>query len=146
MAREDRDLSEELIAKWNDAAAKLENAGLRINAMDNYIHAIWCSREGYTSKKSLDGIASKLATADRLKEFVQELEGYCGSYLDIVDPKENSALAEDLRDLYRLNVVQSRSFLMMVHKESQGRFKEAVDLVLSLQIRNVTIGPDQANA
>ena len=80
IAREDNDLSEELITKWNDAATKLENAGQPIDAMDDYIHAIWCSTEGYTPKRTLDRIASRLTQLNRLRAFVEDLDSYCDSY------------------------------------------------------------------
>ena len=144
VAREDGDLSDELITRWNSAAVKLENAGQPIDAMDDYLHAVWCSMEGYTPKRTLDRIATRLAAPKRLDDFVKELDACCDSYLTVVAPTEKSSLTEDLKDLNHLNV-QSHSFLMMVHKNSPGSFEEAVGLVLSLQIRNVTVGPYQAN-
>ena len=144
IAREDSHLADELITKWNAAAAKLENAGQPIDAMDDYLHAVWCSAEGYTPKRTLDRIASKLTAPNRLSDFVKDLESYCDSYLAVVAPTGKSSLTEDLKDLNHLNV-QSHSFLMTVHKNSPDRFEEAVGLVLSLQIRNVTVGPYQAN-
>lgn len=144
IAREDSDLSVELITRWNTAAKKLEDAGLPIDAMDDYLHAIWCSREGYTTKRTLDRVASKLANTEDLKDFVEDLNSYCVSYLAVLSPTGKSSLTEDLKDLRGLNV-QSNSLLTMVNKHSPGRFEEAVGLVLSLQIRNVTMGPEQAN-
>ena len=143
--REDKRLSEELLTKWTAAAMKLESQGQPIDKMDDYLHAIWCSLEGYTSKQALDRIASELDKPRRLKEFVNDLDSYCDSYLAVVSPKGSSPLAEDLRDLNRLNAMQSHSFLMTVHKNSPKCFEEAVDLVLSFQIRNVSVGPHQAN-
>ena len=144
IAREDGDLSTELIERWNAAAMKLEAAELRIDAMDDYLHAIWCSREGYTTKRTLDRISDKLTKIDKLREFVRDVESYCPSYLAVVAPRGKSLLSENLYDLKRLNV-QSNSFLTMVHKHSRNRFEDAVDLVLSLQIRNVTMGSHQPN-
>ena len=144
IAREDRDLSDELINKWNSTATKLENAGLPIDAMDDYLHAVWCSKAGYITKRTLERIASKLTKADDLKDFVKELESYCESYLAVLAPSGDASITEDLKDLRVLNV-QSYSLLTMVHKHSPSRFKEAVNLVLSLQIRNVTLGPFQAH-
>ena len=144
IARKDVQLSSKLITQWNAVATRLENAGLPINVMDDYIHAIWCSMHGYTSKRALDGIASKLDEQNSLDEFVEELSSNCQSYLDVVAPTAASSLTEDLKDLSNLNV-QSQSFLMMVRRYSPGEFEKAVDMVLSLQIRNVTVGPFQAN-
>ena len=144
IAREDSYLSEELITRWNIAATKLEAAGLPIDAMDDYLYAIWCSRDGNTTKKTLERLSSKLTKTDVLKDFVKDLDSYCPSYLAVVAPTTKSLLTEDLRDLRGLNV-QSNSFLTMVHKHALHRFEEAVNLVLSLQIRNVTMGPYQAN-
>ena len=143
-AREDKNLSEDLMRGWNAAAVKLEGAGLGIDAMVDFIHAIWSSKEGYTPKRTLDTIAPQLAEHYRLREFVRDLGIYCDSYLAVVAPQANGSLTEDIRDLNFLNV-QSRSLLMAVHKNSPDRFEKAVDLVLSLQIRNVTVGPQQAN-
>ena len=144
VARENIELSDTLITTWNTAAKKLENAGLQIDAMDDYLHSIWCSRKGHTPKRSLDQIASKLGDTDDLKSFVEDLAAYCESYLSVVAPKGSSWLSEDLKDLRRLNV-QSYSFLTMAHKHAHDKFEQAVGLVLSLQIRNVTLGPFQAN-
>ena len=144
IAREDSHLSDDLIARWNAVAMKLETAGQPIDAMDDYLHAVWCSMEGYTPKRTLDRIAPKLAEPNRLNDFVKDLDSHCDSYLAVVAPTTKSSLTEDLKDLNYLNV-QSHSFLMMVHKNSPDRFEEAVDLVLSLQIRNVSVGPHQAN-
>ena len=144
IAREDSDLSDELITKWNEAARKLEYAELPIDAMDDYLHAIWCAKEGYTTKRSLDQVATKLTKTDDLKNFVEDLESYCVSYLAVVAPTGKSSITEDLKDLRGLNV-QSNSFLTMVHKHSFSRLEEAVGLVLSLQIRNVTMGNHRPN-
>ncbi len=144
VARQDSDLSAELITRWNSAASKLESANLAIDSMDDYLHAIWCSKEGPISKRSLYRVAAKLTHSDDLKEFVKDLDTYCDSYLAVASPSQGSSLSEDLRDLRGLNV-QSAGFLTMVHRHFNNRFKEAVGLVLSLQIRNITVGPHQAN-
>ena len=144
VAREDMEVSDNLISTWNAAAEKLENAGLAINAMDDYLHAIWCSKVGYTPKRTLDRIATRLNNTKGLKSFVEDLAAYCDSYLSVVAPTGNSWLTEDLKDLRRLNV-QSYGFLTMVKKHASEKFEEAVSLVLSLQIRNVTLGAYQAN-
>lgn len=145
-AREDGDLAEKLIGIWDDTAGTLEDSGLSVDAMDGYIHAILCARQGSKVKRTLDPNANKLTKPDDIKDFVKYLELYCDSYLAVVKPSGESSLCEDLKDLVsRLNVVQSNSFLTMVHKHSRNRFQESVSLVLSLQIRNITIGPFQAN-
>ena len=144
VARQDSDLSAELITRWNIAASKLEGSSLAIDSMDDYLYAIWCSREGPTPKRSLEKVATSLTDANHLKEFVKDLDIYCDSYLAVVSPSGISSLSEDLKDLRSLNI-QSNGFLTMVHKHSYNRFEEAVGLVLSLQIRNITVGPHQAN-
>lgn len=148
VARQDKELSEDLIGKWDGTATKLEIAKLPINAMDDYLHVILCWRPGYTTKRSLDRIASSLTDSDELRRFVrcfvEDLDSYCDSYLSVVAPSGKSSLSEDLRDLRSLNL-QSHGFLTMVHKHSSSRFEEALSLVLSLQIRNITVGPFQAN-
>ena len=144
IAREDTALSNELIRRWDEAATKLENATASLDAMDDYLHAIWSSIAGHTPKRSLERIATKLTDPGKLTEFVKDLQLFCESYLAVVAPDGHSSLSEDLKDLNHLNI-QSHSFLMMAHRFYPNRFKEAVDLVLSLQMRNVTLGPDQAN-
>ena len=144
IAREDSALSEELIRTWAEVAGKLEDAGLPIDAMDDYLHAIWCAKEGYIAKRSLGGIASRFRGTEDLKAFVEYMESYILSYLAVVAPSGTSSIDEDLKDLRHLNV-QSYSFLTMVHKNSFNRFPEAVNLVLSLQMRNITVGDYQAN-
>ena len=143
IAREDSQLSEELIKIWNSASQKLESAGLPINAMDDYLHSILCAREGHTNKKALDKISYRFNT-DVLRDFVDDLYSYCDSYLAVVAPTGKAWITEDLKDLHHLNV-QSHRFLTMVHKHFNSRFEEAVSLVLALQIRNITLGPFQAN-
>lgn len=140
IARKDLGISQELIAKWDTAARKLESEGQPIDAMDDYIHAVWSSEHGYTSKRTLEKIASKLDdTPNLLKSFVEDVDSYIDSYIAVVSPRGNPSLNEDLKDLKNLNK-QSHAFLMAVHKHNPDRFEEAVDIVLSLQIRNVTIG------
>ena len=143
IARDRQDLSDELIEGWNSVATLLENAGLRIDAMDDYLRVIWCSKEEHISKGSLHGIATKI-TIDEIEKFVQDLKFYADSYLAVVAPQGKAWLIEDLKDLRGLNI-QSHSFLTMVHKHSHNRFEEAVELVLALQIRNITLGSEQAN-
>ena len=110
------------------------------------MHAVWCSRVGYTAKHSMDRrIASRLTSPERVRAFVNDLGTYLDSYLAVRAPSGKSWLNEDLKDLKHLNK-QSFGFLTMVHKHSANRFQEAVSLVLSLQIRNITVGPQQAHA
>ena len=143
-ARKDSRLSEELIETWDRVAGRLEDVGLPIDAMKDYLHAIWCAKDGYTPKGSLDRIATKLTETEKLRDFVQEIERYCLDYLAVVHPSEHAWVTEDLKDLRNLNV-QSYGFLTMVHHHVPGHFEEAVSLVLSLQVRNITLGPHQAN-
>ena len=144
IARDNPELSNSLIQKWNSAATKLETNGLRIDGMDDYLHVVWCSKHGHTLKRTLDQVASKFSDKYGLQDFVEDLDAYTDSYLAVVAPSGKPSLNEDLKDLRGLNV-QSSGLLTMVHKHAPSRFEEAVDLVLSLQIRNITIGPLQAN-
>ena len=144
-ARENNELSEELIKTWDEVAGKLESAGLGVDVMDNYLHAVWCARKGYTPKNSLSGLDAKFNEDYRLRDFVEDMESYSASYLAVAAPSGNSSLTQDLNDLKGLNI-QSYSFLTMVHKHSPTNFEEALCLVLSLQIRNITLGGLQANA
>lgn len=144
IAREDGDLAEELIQKWNAAATKLENAGRPIDAMDDYLRTIWSSRRGHIPKRSLDRIAAGINSADALKDVIEDLATYIDSFLAVVAPSGKVTLTEDLKDLRNLNN-QSVVFLTMVHKHSPKKFDKAVNLVLSLQIRNITFGPYNPN-
>ena len=144
-ARQDTILSEELIRIWDGVASKLESAELSIDAMDAYMHAILSAREGSKVKRNLDLGRDKLTETDEIRDLLEDIEIYCGSYLAVLKPSGESLLTEDLKDLRRLNVRQADSFMTMVHKHSFGRLKEAVNLVLSLQIRNITVGQEQAN-
>lgn len=152
IAREDRDLADYLIKKWNEVASNLEaRIGFTdpkaeaIDAMDDYLHSIWSAKEGYAAKRTLDRqIASKLKNPALIRQFVEDLETYLDSYLAVRAPSGKSWLNEDLKDLRNLNK-QSFCFLTMVQKHAANRFEEAVSLTLSLQIRNITIGPQQAN-
>ena len=153
IAREDRGLSDRLMQEWNRVARVLEEriefadpTAVAIDAIDDYLHAIWCSRDGYTTKHTMDKkIASGLTEAKLVGEFVEDLRAYCDSYLAVRAPSGKSWIIEDLKDLRFLNR-QSFSFLTMVYEHAQGRFSEAVSLTLSLQIRNITLGPQQAHA
>ncbi len=143
IAREDGILSQQLITKWNGAASKLENAGLPLDSMDDYLYAVYTSRhDDNITKRSLGRVMSRLNTVEKVREFVEEIDSCCDHYLAVVRPKQQSWLSEDLKDLNGLNI-QSRPLLMMVHKLFPERFSEAVDLVLSLQIRNITVGSGQ---
>ena len=146
-ARENSDLSDKLISQWNAAARDLENAGLSIDAMDNYLHVIWSSRQGHTPKRSLDRIADRISK-DELSAFLTDIETYKSSYLRVASPNNESSwlLVEDLKDLNYLNR-QSNGFLTMVQQHAPSQFSKAVNLVLSLQIRNITVSAkEQANA
>ena len=150
IARQHRGLSEELIRQWNYAARKLEDARQPIDAMDGYLHAIWTSKHGYTTQQTQDKtIASKITDTDELKDnlknFADDLKTYCDSYLAVVAPEGEDGIDLDLRDLKALKVEQANSFLTMVHKHSPDRFEEAVRLVLSFQVRNITIRGQRAN-
>ena len=153
IAREDKNLSDELIQEWNTVAKTLEESiefadpqTEAIDVMDDYLHAVWCSKEGYATKHAIDQqIASRLTRPDLVRAFVEDLDTYCASYLAVRAPSGKSWLNEDLKELKHLNK-QSFSFLTMVHKHAAERFQEAVSLVLSLQIRNITVGPQQAHA
>ena len=153
IAREDRGLSDRLMQEWNRVARVLEERiefadpkAVAIDAIDDYLHAVWCSRDGYTTKHTMDKkIASGLTGAKLVGEFVEDLSAYCDSYLAVRAPSGKSWVIEDLKDLRFLNR-QSFSFLTMVYEHAQGRFSEAVSLTLSLQIRNITLGPQQAHA
>ena len=145
VARENGDLADELIQKWNTAATKLENVNLPIDAMDDYLRSIWSSRRGHIPKRSLDRIAAEVNSTDDLRKIIEDLATYIDSFLAVVVPTRRAGLSEDLKDLRNLNN-QSVVFLTMAHKHSPKRFAEAVDLVLSLQIRNITFGTDSPNA
>ena len=152
IAREDRSLSDRLMHEWNKVARLLEERiefadpkAVAIDAMDDYLHAVWCSRDGYTTKHTMDKkIASGLTRAKLVGEFVEDLSTYCNSYLAVRAPSGKSWTNEDLKDLRHLNR-QSFSFLTMVYEHAPDRFSEAVSLTLSLQVRNITIGPQQAH-
>ena len=151
--REDTEMSDDLIQKWDEVAGELEKkiefTDPKIDAidvMDDYLHAVWCSIEGYTAKGTIDRqISSKLTNHLQIRDFVADLSEHRDSYLAVRAPLEKSWLSEDLKDLKHLNK-QSFSFLTMVHKHSPNRFQEAVSLVLSLQIRNITVGTHRPNA
>ena len=153
IAREDRNLSDELMQDWNKVASLLEERiefadpkTLAIDAIDDYLHAVWCSREGYTTKHTMDKkIAMWLTGASRGKDLVADLRTFSNSYLAVRAPAGKSWTNEDLKDLRHLNR-QSFSFLTMVSEHAPDRFAEAVSLTLALQIRNITIGPRQAHA
>lgn len=153
IAREDSGLSDRLMQEWNRVARLLEERiefvdpnAVAIDAIDDFLHAVWCSRDGYTTKHTMDKkIASGLTGAKLVNEFVEDLSTYCDSYLAVRAPSGKSWTNEDLKDLRHLNR-QSFTFLTMVHEHAPERFSEAVSLTLSLQLRNITLGPRQAHA
>lgn len=146
VARQNSNLSNELLEQWNEVAQKLDRPTLSMDVMDNYLHVIWCSKKGYTTKRRLgDVVRKELNNSEKLEAFMYDLQAYCDSYLDVVVPSQDDpSLRRDLEDLNHLNV-QCHSFLTMVHKHANHHFREAVDLVLSLQIRNITIGTMRPN-
>ncbi len=107
VAREDTRLSEELIKRWNSAANDLEQAGLPIDAMDNYLHTVWSSRHGYTTKRSLDKAVDRVVKdqgTGEVERVIEDVGNYIKSYLSVVRPQGNSRLSQDIRDLNQLNV------------------------------------------
>ena len=143
VAREDQVLSEALLRKWNHVAGKLEEAGLDLDAMDDFLYAVYSSHyDPAISKRSLANPAKKLNTPEKVRKFIDVMDSCCDSYLKVTCPDTNSWLGRDLEDLKDLNK-QSRPLLMTVHKYSAPRFDEAVNLVLTLQIRNITVGNGQ---
>lgn len=113
--------------------------------MNDYLHAIWSAKQGVKVSKNLASVEAKLKIPDDLKDFIRDVKSYCTNYLAVVKPSSQTLLTEDLRDLRRLNVRQADGFLTMVHKHANDRLEEAVGLVLSLQVRNISTGRHQAN-
>ena len=128
--------------------AQIGNSRVKIDSMDDYLHTIWCSKHGYTKQKELaEAVADTVTTSDAVKAFARDLEAYCDDYVTVVaaaSPTNKDSLNEDIRDLRRI-MVQANGFLTMVHAHTNARFEEAVNIVLSLQIRNVSIGNHRAN-
>ena len=96
--RENTNLSDDLIQKWNEVAGELEKkiefADPRteaIDVMDDYLHAIWCSKKGYTTKGTIDRqIASKLTKHEQIRDFVADLSEHRDNYLAVRAPSEQS--------------------------------------------------------
>ena len=145
VARESSDLAERLIKTWDCVATRFEDAGLPFRAMDDYLRIVWSANNGFYPRNNLAKISEKLNNADKLADFVDEIEAYHRSYLAIVSPSDlylKSHLVKDLESLRTLNS-QSHVFLTAVHRHHNDRFEEAVGLVVSLQIRNITVGTER---
>ena len=143
--RDNYQLAQELVEKWNDTGKKLEQAGCPIDAMDQYLLAIWSSKHGHTTLKKLaTEVMDKLNKGEENPEaLVEEIGSYISHYLGVIRPAGQGTLPENLRDLSKLGVTQAIGFLTMVHRHAPTRFSEAVELTLALYVRNLVMGNSQ---
>ena len=88
----DIELSEELIRVWDQAAGKLENAGLDIDSMNDYLHAIWSSERGVKLSKNVETIEDDLIKPEDFKSFIGDVDSYWLSYLAVVQPSSQTLL------------------------------------------------------
>ena len=143
-----KELRAQFIKSWDSAATKFEVAGLGLNEMDGYLLALWSARFAYTTKANLakelqEQLDIEAVTTD---EIVDDIGNYADSYLAVLRPKGSTLNSADLRDIEKMKFTQAHGFLTMVHKHNFQHFRRAVCLALALHVRNVTVGPKQANA
>ena len=150
ITREDAASAADLLRKWDAAANSFDRADLPIDVMDDYLHLLWSSKYGHTKKATANNISKNITSMKEVREIVDDISTYTNSYLAILRPESylgfNARTKQDVRDLSHLNV-QAYGFLTMVHHHDPTRFSEALELTLSLQIRNITItNHDRPNA
>ena len=148
VSRDDPQLARNLVEGWDSAADLLEKAGLGFDAMDDYVLAIWSSKQGrHVTKLRLANAV--LRNIDQQHEtatgLVGDIKSYVSHYVDVLRPTGTGNSVEDVKDVARLGMSQANGFLTMVHSHANSQFYEAVRVTLALQVRNITIGPQQAN-
>ena len=116
--------------------------------MDDYVLAIWSSKQGrHITKRQLANtvLHSINQQSETVAGLVTDIKSYVSHYLNVVRPTGTANSVEDVKDVARLGMSQANGFLTMVHCHANAQFSEAVQVTLALQVRNITIGTDQAN-
>ena len=148
VSRGDPQLARNLVERWDFAADRLEKAGLGFGGMDDYVVAIWSSKQGrHITKAGLANAVIKTIKEqhETTADLVDEIKSYVSHYVNVLRPTGTGNSVEDVRDVARLGMSQANGFLTMVHFHANSQFNEAVRVTLALQVRNITIGPQQAN-
>ena len=148
VSRDAPQLASSLVEGWDSAAQHLEKAGLGFNGMDDYVLAIWSSKQGRhvtrgrLASEVLQSINQQHETA---ADLIDDIKAYVSHYVNVLKPTGTGNSVEDVKDVARLKMSQANGFLTMVHCHANSQFDEAVRATLALQVRNITIGPQQAN-
>ena len=148
VSRDDPQLARNLVEGWDSAADHLERAGLGFEGMDDYILAIWSSKQGrHITKRLLANAVLRNINLQRetAADLVGHIKSYVSHYVNVLRPTGTGNSVEDVKDVARLGMSQANGFLTMVHYHANSQFYEAVRVTLALQVRNITIGPQQAN-
>jgi len=149
VVREDERRASNLIDGWDRVAVAIEGSGLPVDAMDDYLIAVWATRSGSkTTKRQIANVITKSIDDGLLspEELVEDMLDYVQEYIRIAHPTGRGRVDEDLRDLRRLSFTQGQAFLMAVgHHGSNDDFNRALSAALSLQVRNITFGLHRAN-
>ena len=145
ISRDNPQLIDNLLISWDAVGNKIEARDSTPRAMHDYLYAIWSTRgdQEFIAKGKIDAIADERPITE-LKSFIDDLKDYCDSYLAVVATNDPTPKGQDLKDLTLLNQ-QCRPFLTMVHRFANAKFWEAVNLVLTLQVRNISIGSENPN-
>ena len=148
VSRDDPQLARDLVEGWNSAADRLEKAGLGFDGMDDYVLAIWSSKQGrHVTKRRLANAVLRKINQERetAADLVGDIKSYVSHYVSVLKPTGTGNPVEDVKDVARLGMSQANGFLTMVHRHANSHFDVAVRATLALQVRNITIGPQQAN-
>ena len=148
VSRDNPQLARNLVEGWDSAADRLEKAGLGFDAMDDYVLAVWSSIQGrhITKRRLANAVLRNISRQhETAADLVGDIKSYVSHYLSVLRPTGTGNSLEDVKDVARLGMSQANGFLTMVHCHANSQFYEAVQVTLALQVRNITIGPQQAN-
>jgi hypothetical protein len=149
-ARTNTAVQNDFLVKWNTADSILQQIPkLGLDSMDELIRTVWMSRKGHVTKRTMDQVIMKYIAGNpdqRIREFTAWLQAGAASYSKLVDPAGISPNYDDLFDLrHRRGFVMCYPFLASVLETDTARFTECVNLVLTVFVRNIMTGHEQAS-
>ena len=134
------------LENWDQMSHELEKVSE--SALEDFLRVFWISNHSHVSAANLYG-----AFVSEIREKKQSPSGLstdllnsAHSYTSLIEPSDKDPVKADLLDLRSMGLVQSLPLLLAAKEVlSPVDFEGIVDLAITLQIRNVIIGPRQAN-
>lgn len=140
-------IASQFLAKWDEMATRLETVSER--TVDDFLRVFWLSTNRHVSQQAVYGALvseiDKQGGSDPLA-MVTRLNTSSRNYLRLIRPQASDPNADDLRDFARMRVVAPLPLLLAVQEAQPQHLGDAMTVISSLQIRNIIVGPDQANA